>query len=73
MRTRGEGGSEPDQKYAFVRRFIENATISDTLKLQILPVFSHKMKTKLLMKNLRHASLHIYKLNIRQDIHVQKN
>ena len=43
----------------FVRRFIENATISDTFKLQILPVFSHKMKTKLLMKNLRHVSLHM--------------
>ena len=24
----GKGGSEHDQKYAFVRRFIENATIS---------------------------------------------
>ena len=32
MRTRGEGGSEHDQKYAFVCRFIENATISETFK-----------------------------------------
>ena len=37
----------------FVRRFIENATISDTLKLHILPIFSHKMK------NVRHVSLHM--------------
>ena len=26
----GEGGSEHDQKYAFVCRFIENAVISET-------------------------------------------
>ena len=42
----------------FVRRFIENTTISKTFKLQIIPVFSHKMKSnELLMKNVRHVSL----------------
>ena len=57
----------------FVRRFIENYTISDTFKLQILPFFSHKMETKLLMKNLIHVSLHMNVFDpVRQDIHVQK-
>ena len=41
------GGSEHDQKYAFCKQ------------VQLLPVFSHKMKSKLLMKNLRQVSLHI--------------
>ena len=44
----GRGGLNMTKNTHFVRRFIENPTISDTFKLQILPIFSHKMKTKLL-------------------------
>ena len=44
----GRGGLNMTKNTHFVRRFIENPTISDTFKLQILPIFSHKIKTKLL-------------------------
>ena len=43
----GRGGLNMTKNMHFVRRFIVNATISDTFELQILPIFSHKMKTKL--------------------------
>ena len=35
----GRGGLNMTKNTHFVRRFIQNATISDTFKLQILPVF----------------------------------
>ena len=41
----GRGGLNMTKNTHFVRRFIEVPTISDTFKLQILPVFSHKIKT----------------------------
>ena len=44
----GGGGLNMIKNTHFVRRFIENATISDTFKLQVLPIFSYKIKTKLL-------------------------
>ena len=49
----------------FVRRFIENATISDTFKLQIYPFFFMFLTH---VKNVISG----YNLNIPQDIHVQK-
>ena len=49
----GRGGLNMTKNMHFVCRFIENVTISDTLQI-LLVFFSHKMKTKLLMKNLRH-------------------
>ena len=36
MRTRGEGGSEHDQKYAFCTKCIENATVSKTFKDRVM-------------------------------------
>ena len=44
----GRGGLNMTKNTHFVRRFIENVTIFDTFKLQVLPIFSHKIKTKLL-------------------------
>ena len=37
----GRGGLNMTKSTHFVRRFIENDTICDTFKLQILPVFFH--------------------------------
>ena len=55
----GRGGLNMTKNTHFVCRFIENSTISDTFKLQILPVFSYEMKTELLIRNLRHVFLHM--------------
>ena len=38
----GRGGLNMTKNTHFVRRFIENATISDTFELQILPFFHTK-------------------------------
>ena len=51
---KGGGGSEHDQKYAFCTQ------------VQLLPVFSHKIKTKLLMKKLREVSLHVQKIKVKK-------
>ena len=53
----GRGGLNMTKNTHFVRRFVENATISDTFKLQILPVFSYNMK------NLRQNSMHMNVFN----------
>ena len=44
---KGGGGSEHDKKYAFCTQ------------VQLLHIFSHKMKNKFLVKNLRHVYLHM--------------
>ena len=64
MRTRGREDLNMTKNTHFVRRLIENDTISDTFKLQILPFFSHKMETKVLMKILTHVSLHMNVISI---------
>ena len=44
---KGGGGFEHDKKYAFCTQ------------VQLLPIFSHEMKNKFLVKNLRNVYLHM--------------